>query len=41
VETKEQHKMLSGLQCDAFQGYLFARPGPADQMHAAMEENAA
>jgi diguanylate cyclase (GGDEF)-like protein/PAS domain S-box-containing protein len=41
VETQEQHKVLSGLQCDAFQGYFFARPRPANEMHAVMEENAA
>jgi hypothetical protein len=28
VETKEQQLVLSNLQCDWFQGYLFSRPVP-------------
>lgn len=30
VETEEQAAVLSELQCDAVQGYLFSRPGPAE-----------
>ncbi|MDR2638174.1 MAG: EAL domain-containing protein [Zoogloeaceae bacterium] len=29
VETEEQRKMLTGLDCDLLQGYLFSRPCPA------------
>jgi EAL domain-containing protein (putative c-di-GMP-specific phosphodiesterase class I) len=31
VETKEQLAVLQTLGCDVLQGYLFARPMPADQ----------
>lgn len=31
VETVEQRAMLARLNCDAAQGYLFARPMPADE----------
>jgi EAL domain-containing protein (putative c-di-GMP-specific phosphodiesterase class I) len=31
VETTEQLAVLSALDCDVVQGYLFARPMPADQ----------
>jgi EAL domain-containing protein (putative c-di-GMP-specific phosphodiesterase class I) len=30
VETAEQHHFLASLGCDAFQGYFFGRPSPAD-----------
>jgi len=30
VETAEQHAMLARQGCNAFQGYLFARPAPAE-----------
>ena len=30
VETEEQRKFLESTGCEAFQGYLFGRPGPAD-----------
>jgi EAL domain-containing protein (putative c-di-GMP-specific phosphodiesterase class I) len=32
VETEGQYQMLAGMGCDAFQGYLFARPMAADDL---------
>jgi EAL domain-containing protein (putative c-di-GMP-specific phosphodiesterase class I) len=32
VETAEQHEALCKLGCDSMQGFLFARPMPADAM---------
>jgi EAL domain-containing protein (putative c-di-GMP-specific phosphodiesterase class I) len=32
VETQEQLDMLRGLGCDQAQGYVFARPAPADDV---------
>jgi diguanylate cyclase (GGDEF)-like protein len=32
VETERQCEILATLGCDEFQGYLFARPMPADQL---------
>jgi EAL domain-containing protein (putative c-di-GMP-specific phosphodiesterase class I) len=32
VETAEQHEALRSLRCDSMQGFLFARPMPADAM---------
>jgi len=32
VETAEQHDYLRARGCDAFQGYLFSEPQPAEQM---------
>lgn len=34
VETKEQHAFLLDHGCDAFQGYLFGRPGPSERIDA-------
>ena len=34
VETSEQLADLCAMQCDAAQGYLFARPLPPDQVGA-------
>jgi diguanylate cyclase (GGDEF)-like protein/PAS domain S-box-containing protein len=34
VETEAQLRYLSSLQCDEVQGYLFARPMPADEAEA-------
>ena len=36
VETAEQREMLSSLGCRTWQGYLFGRPGPAADLHAAV-----
>lgn len=32
VETAEQRDALAAMQCDAFQGYYFGRPAPADAL---------
>jgi diguanylate cyclase (GGDEF)-like protein/PAS domain S-box-containing protein len=32
VETAEQRDALAAMQCDAFQGYYFGRPVPADSL---------
>jgi len=32
VETAEQHEALRALGCDSMQGFLFARPMPAEAM---------
>jgi EAL domain-containing protein (putative c-di-GMP-specific phosphodiesterase class I) len=34
VETAAQLEVLRAAGCEAFQGYLFARPGPVDQLVA-------
>ena len=34
VETEEQCRMLEQMGCTLFQGYLFARPMPAEQFEA-------
>ncbi|MBV8617409.1 MAG: EAL domain-containing protein [Curvibacter sp.] len=34
VETSDQHRLLQGLQCTAFQGYLFARPAPLQEFES-------
>jgi hypothetical protein len=31
IETEEQFKILRSMGCDVGQGYLFARPLPADE----------
>ena len=38
VETDEQSKFLRLLRCDEFQGYLFSKPVPADQVPALLAE---
>lgn len=30
VETADQHKLLSGMKCDAFQGFHFSKPLPSE-----------
>lgn len=32
VETQEQHEMLCDMGCKLFQGYLFAKPMPLDEV---------
>jgi diguanylate cyclase (GGDEF)-like protein/PAS domain S-box-containing protein len=39
VETAEQMARLSALGCDQAQGYLIARPMPADEVPAALERS--
>ena len=39
VETEEQANLLRLLKCDEFQGYLFSRPVPAQQVEALLREN--
>ncbi len=34
VESAEQHRLLMDIGCDAFQGFMFSRPIPADQVAA-------
>jgi diguanylate cyclase (GGDEF)-like protein len=41
VETREQFNTLRNLGCDFFQGYLFARPMPAELAMQALTGNAA
>jgi EAL domain-containing protein (putative c-di-GMP-specific phosphodiesterase class I) len=36
VETDEQRVLLRLAGCDAMQGYLFARPGPAAEIDKAL-----
>ena len=33
VETEGQHAFLADAGCDAFQGYFFGRPSPAEALH--------
>ncbi|MDJ0738887.1 MAG: EAL domain-containing protein [Gammaproteobacteria bacterium] len=37
VEQRDQAKVLAGLHCDLAQGFLFARPVPADEVPALLE----
>lgn len=41
VETAEQDKLVKDLGCDLAQGFLYARPMPADQMPAFLSEHTA
>ncbi len=38
IETREQAGALRELGCDVGQGYLFAKPLPADEMDALVAE---
>jgi EAL domain-containing protein (putative c-di-GMP-specific phosphodiesterase class I) len=38
VETEEQANLLRLLKCDEFQGYLFSRPVPAEQIEILLQE---
>jgi EAL domain-containing protein (putative c-di-GMP-specific phosphodiesterase class I) len=40
VETPEQLKLLAGLKCDEYQGYLFSRPVAAEQIERLYLETA-
>ncbi len=39
METEEQANLLRLLKCDEFQGYLFSRPLPAEQIEILLREN--
>jgi len=39
VETEEQSKFLRLLRCDEYQGYLFSKPVPAEQVPALLAGN--
>lgn len=39
VETLQQHQQLLALNCDVFQGYLFARPMPIEALQAWLLEH--
>ncbi|TAK72842.1 MAG: EAL domain-containing protein [Betaproteobacteria bacterium] len=39
VETEEQANLLRLLKCDEFQGYLFSRPVPAEQVESLLQEH--
>ena len=39
VETEEQANLLRLLKCDEFQGYLFSRPVPAEQIEMLLQES--
>jgi len=39
IETLEQLRMLRDLGCDSGQGYLFARPIPADEVSRLLRSN--
>ncbi|MBP9061472.1 MAG: EAL domain-containing protein, partial [Rhodoferax sp.] len=32
VETEGQREFLASIGCDAYQGYFFGRPGPAEML---------
>ena len=40
VETREQEKLLLALGCDRAQGYLYARPQPAQAITAVLAAGA-
>lgn len=41
VETEEQANLLRQLKCDEFQGYLFSRPVPVEQIEILLQQNEA
>jgi diguanylate cyclase (GGDEF)-like protein/PAS domain S-box-containing protein len=41
VETQPQYQFLLAQRCDAYQGYFFSKPLPAEQMRALLEDAAA
>ncbi len=38
VETAEQHHALTGLGCDSYQGFYFARPMPASSLTTLLQD---
>ncbi len=40
IETERQAAILSGLDCDQFQGFLYGRPAPAGDVAAFLLQNA-
>lgn len=36
IETERQYELLKNAKCDVGQGYLFAKPGPADQIFSSI-----
>jgi EAL domain-containing protein (putative c-di-GMP-specific phosphodiesterase class I) len=41
VDDPEQAKLLRLVRCDQFQGYLFSKPVPFEQMSALLEPSPA
>jgi EAL domain-containing protein (putative c-di-GMP-specific phosphodiesterase class I) len=41
VETQEQLAFLEKLDCDEYQGYLFSKPVPADELARMLVQNGA
>ncbi|MEK7827847.1 MAG: EAL domain-containing protein, partial [Thermodesulfobacteriota bacterium] len=39
VETEEQANLLRLLKCDEFQGYLFSRPVPAEEIDILLQDD--
>lgn len=39
VESEEQANLLRLLKCDEFQGYLFSRPVPVEEIEILLQEN--
>jgi EAL domain-containing protein (putative c-di-GMP-specific phosphodiesterase class I) len=37
IETEEQHRLLSAMECDYAQGYLYSRPVPAEEFEKLLD----